>query len=144
MKFSIKDFFSKFDQVRSFLRITLHLLKKSLMENFIFCAVFKEKLDPPFPSKKLGSAYGVSFVERFAEKKWIVKNYSCPKNCNYAKLPLCNLEIFRWNQICLQRQMAVILQKVLLHLVKPFNAPVYSCGSIIHRGDSWQMLCRKE
>ena len=39
MKFSIKDFFSKFDQIRSFLRIWLHLLKKSLMENFIFCAV---------------------------------------------------------------------------------------------------------
>ena len=40
MKFSIKDFFSKCDQIRSFLRIWLHLLNKSLMENFIFCAVF--------------------------------------------------------------------------------------------------------
>ena len=39
MKFSIKDFFSKRDQIRSFLRIWSHLLKKSLMENFIFCAV---------------------------------------------------------------------------------------------------------
>ena len=39
MKFSIKDFFSKSDQIRSFLRIWLHLLKKFLMENFIFCAV---------------------------------------------------------------------------------------------------------
>ena len=39
MKFSIKDFFSKCDQTRSFLRIWSHLLKKSLMENFIFCAV---------------------------------------------------------------------------------------------------------
>ena len=39
MKFSIKDFFSKFDQVRHFQRIWSHLLKKSLMENFIFCAV---------------------------------------------------------------------------------------------------------
>ena len=38
-KFSIKDFFSKCDQIRSFLRIWSHLLKKSLMENFIFCAV---------------------------------------------------------------------------------------------------------
>ena len=37
MKFSIKDFFSKCDQIRSFLRIWSHLLKKSLMENFIFC-----------------------------------------------------------------------------------------------------------
>ena len=39
MKFCIKDFFSKCDQIRcflSFLRIWSHLLKKSLMENFIF------------------------------------------------------------------------------------------------------------
>ena len=39
MKFSIKDFISKYDQIYSFLRIWSHLLKKSLMENFIFCAV---------------------------------------------------------------------------------------------------------
>ena len=39
MKFSIKDFFSKCDQIRSKMRIWSHLLKKSLMENFIFCAV---------------------------------------------------------------------------------------------------------
>ena len=40
MKFSIKDFFSNCDQIRSFLRIWSHLLKKSLKENFIFCAEF--------------------------------------------------------------------------------------------------------
>ena len=39
MKFSIKDFFSKCDQIRSFLRIWSSLMKKSLMENVIFCAV---------------------------------------------------------------------------------------------------------
>ena len=39
MKFSIKDFFSKCDHIRSFLRIWSHLLKKSVMENFIFCAL---------------------------------------------------------------------------------------------------------
>ena len=39
MKFSIEDFFSKCDQIHSLLRIWSHLLKKSLMENFIFCAV---------------------------------------------------------------------------------------------------------
>ena len=39
MKSSIKDFFSKCDQIRSFLRIWSHLLKKSLMESFVFCAV---------------------------------------------------------------------------------------------------------
>ena len=36
MKFSIKDFFSKCDQIRRKLRIWSHLLKKSLMENSIF------------------------------------------------------------------------------------------------------------
>ena len=49
MKFSIKDFFSKCNQIRSIrsslrsirisLRIWSHLLKKSLMENFIFGAI---------------------------------------------------------------------------------------------------------
>ena len=39
MKFSIKDFFRKCDRIRRKLRIWSHLLKKSLMENFIFCAV---------------------------------------------------------------------------------------------------------
>ena len=38
-KFSIKDFFSKCDQIRKKLWIWSRLLKKSLMENFIFCAV---------------------------------------------------------------------------------------------------------
>ena len=42
IKFSIKEFFSKCDQIHSFLRIWSHLMKKSLMENF-FCAVA-----PPF------------------------------------------------------------------------------------------------
>ena len=41
MKFSMKAFFSKCDQIRRKLRIWLHLLKKSYMENFIFCAVGK-------------------------------------------------------------------------------------------------------
>ena len=42
MKFSIKDFFSKCDQIRRKLRVWSHLLGKSLMENFIFCAVLGE------------------------------------------------------------------------------------------------------
>ena len=39
MKFSIKGFFCKCDQIHSFRQIWSHLLKKSLMENSIFCAV---------------------------------------------------------------------------------------------------------
>ena len=39
MKIFIKDYFSKCDQIRRKLRIWSHLLKKYLMEIFIFCAV---------------------------------------------------------------------------------------------------------
>ena len=39
MKFSVKDFFIKCDQIRKNLLIWSHLLKKPLMENFIFCTV---------------------------------------------------------------------------------------------------------
>ena len=49
MKFSIIDFFSKCDQIRS------HLLKKSLMENFIFCAVFTKEI---FEVNLLGGIIG--------------------------------------------------------------------------------------
>ena len=39
VQFFIKDFFSRCDQIRRKLRIWSHLLKKSLMQNFIFCAM---------------------------------------------------------------------------------------------------------
>ena len=40
MKFSVTDSFSKCDQIRILLRIWSHLLKKSVIENFIFlCSV---------------------------------------------------------------------------------------------------------
>ena len=42
MKFSIKYVFSKCDQIYNKLRIWSHLLNKPLIENFIFCAVFKQ------------------------------------------------------------------------------------------------------
>ena len=47
MKFSIMDLFSKCDQIHRKLRIWSHLLKKSLMENFIFCVV-RRLLTKPF------------------------------------------------------------------------------------------------
>ena len=39
MKFSVRNFFSKCEQICSFLRICSHLLKKFLMENSFFCIV---------------------------------------------------------------------------------------------------------
>ena len=41
MRSSIKNFSSKSDQIRKKLRIWSHLMKKSLMQNFIFCAVLQ-------------------------------------------------------------------------------------------------------
>ena len=60
MKFSIKDFFSKCDQIRSFLRIWSHLLEKSLLENFIFCAVFIN-----IKKETLAQAFSCEFCEIF-------------------------------------------------------------------------------
>ena len=51
LKFSIKDFFRECDQVRRKLRISSHLLKKSLMECFLFCTV-KIVLGEPDPYMK--------------------------------------------------------------------------------------------
>ena len=45
MMFSIKGIFSKCDHMHSFLWIWSHLLKKSLLEHFIFCAVFRNLKD---------------------------------------------------------------------------------------------------
>ena len=44
MKFPITDFFSKCDQIRRKLRIWSQLLKESIMENFIFCAVIEQEV----------------------------------------------------------------------------------------------------
>ena len=52
MKFSIKDFFSKCDQIGSFLRIWSHLLKKSLKENFIFLYSVEAKIKLSEPQLK--------------------------------------------------------------------------------------------
>ena len=43
MKFSVKDIFSKCDQIAD-MQIWSHLLKKSLMENFSFFAVIKMRV----------------------------------------------------------------------------------------------------
>ena len=56
----MKDFFSKCNPIRRKLRIWSHLLKKSLIENFIFCAVTTQKMK--FPVKNF-----VKNVNKFAD-----------------------------------------------------------------------------
>ena len=72
MKFSVKDFCSKYDQIHSFLRFRSHLLKKSLIENFIFCAVLEFALLKNLQHntiKVTEMAQGESFLSCFIEKK---------------------------------------------------------------------------
>ena len=60
MKFSITDFLSKCDQIRRKLRIWSRLLKKSLMDNFIFCVVKHEKVYKCFVQNCLKTVVSVS------------------------------------------------------------------------------------
>ena len=54
LKFSIRDFFSKCDQIHSFLWIWSHLLKKFSFENFIFMQTsFLSFLDQRFIDKNV-------------------------------------------------------------------------------------------
>ena len=62
MRFSIKDFYIKCDQIRSFLWIWSHLPKKSLMKTsfFVQCYVNRvdiEKVIDEYPSKKYHSKF---------------------------------------------------------------------------------------
>ena len=61
MKFSTTELFSKCNQIHSFLRIWSHLLKKSLMEDFIFCAVVLLLGELKGPETKLFTANHVIF-----------------------------------------------------------------------------------
>ena len=67
MKFSITDFCSKYGQIRSFLRIWSHLLKKSVMENFIFCVV--RVLLAKYIELRLKTWTMLSFYEFWLSKK---------------------------------------------------------------------------
>ena len=59
MKFSIKNFSSKCDQIHSFLRIWSHILEKSLMEGFFVCSDMKL-----LRTKKMGSAMKITLMTR--------------------------------------------------------------------------------
>ena len=96
MKFSIKDFFSKCDQIRSFLRIWTHLLKKSLIENFIFCAVQNSsKWEYP------GFLYLLRNV--FKERNWRGKSFVNGEKSRifwHKGLRIPRSVFFPWNKLC--------------------------------------------
>ena len=59
-----QDFFIKCDQIRRKLRIWSHLLKKSLMENFVFCAVSVKR-------GTIKSIYRIGLIARIKFRNWL-------------------------------------------------------------------------
>ena len=80
MKFSVKDFFSTCDQIRSLLRIWSHLLKKSFMENFIFCALYGQSSFSGYMLKRIE----ISAVPLFQPVR--DETSSSPDNINLFKV----------------------------------------------------------
>ena len=79
-KFSIKDFFSKWDEIRNFLRIWSHLRKISLMENFVFCAVLwsvKEGTSCRVASNNCFEFRGPQIIFKHCESSNKQKMYIC-------------------------------------------------------------------
>ena len=90
MKLSIKDFFSKCDQIRRKVRIWSYLLKKSFMENFIFCAVSHLSLPQIlFPAvngrEQYSSSKKISFLQQ---------SYTYGKPCVIPSPKLCFVIIY--------------------------------------------------
>ena len=71
MKFSVKDFFSKYGQIRWKMQIWSHVLKKFLMESFIFCAVTTlQWIKFNFDSRNISNAS----MHRAIKERRLVKN----------------------------------------------------------------------
>ena len=99
IKFSIKDFFSKCDQIRRNLRIWSHLLKKSIMENFIFCAVTQASLHRP--NKKM--AIWICSIS--------VRNIKFAALCNWQNLQKCQIYSFFSENMFLRTPIRIFLKK---------------------------------
>ena len=84
MKIFSKDFFSKWDQIRRKLRIWSHLLKKSLMENFIFCSVNITQLNAKINQKLMNSSTN-SFLKKEAVLMCAISNCWTDNYSNYRR-----------------------------------------------------------
>ena len=102
MKFSIKNFLSKWDQILSFLPIWSHLLKKSLSEILIFCAVSGSKDCHCFFNLHCMSILGrhsykcyfsVQFKSQVA--RVTIYNFFLQVNARQPRLPLVIGQFFR-------------------------------------------------
>ena len=72
-KFSIKDFFGKCDQIRRKLQIWSRLLRKSLMENFIFLCCVKTFIQLTQPKSGFQAENCWSLLN-LSIWKWLIEN----------------------------------------------------------------------
>ena len=94
MKFSVNDFPSKYDEIRRKLRIWSHLLEKSLIESFIFCAVSRFAMPTFHPTWHIINTFK---IRCYLILSW--PSYKYLKNFKkyYQKLLLLNLALFLGN-----------------------------------------------
>ena len=94
MKFSVNDFPSKYDEIRRKLRIWSHLLEKSLIESFIFCAVPRFAMPTFHPTWHIINTFKILC---YLILSW--PSYKYLKNFKkyYQKLLLVNLALFLGN-----------------------------------------------
>ena len=87
MKFSNKDFSSKCDQIRSFLRIWSHLLKKSLMETSFFVQCRKPGILAP-----ISNFHTLKKTCNYFHKKSSFKRFYRLLNTHLAVAQICSLK----------------------------------------------------
>ena len=109
MKFSIKNFFCIADQIPRKLQIWSYLLKKSLMESFIFCTVNKNDL----------------LKKKFKINMWAVKFFE--KQRFLSTQPQCCLT-FSW--IELQMLLSYSLIHLSMIILRHFLYLLYLCPSL--------------
>ena len=113
MKFSIKDFFSECDQIRRSLRIWSHLMKKFLMESFIFCAEFAENCS------RISQILRKVVFDRITDQKIVKRLISCTGRFWNKVLTLVVLNILSQQSQC-QRFFSVFL-KWSLNILHPLK-----------------------
>ena len=100
MKFSVKDFSNKCDRIHWKLWIGSCLLKKSLMENFIFlCSATKKISRWTFSEKKRLKI--IMFAKRAALTMWKVSKYGVFYSLNFSVYGI-NTEIYYSVNLCVQ------------------------------------------
>ena len=95
MKFPIKDFFSKCDQISRKLWILSHLLKRFLMENFIFSAVQQRFCSLSEQSLRVKSHYPMprSFIYKTLSVIWYhLCNFKKSKSTHWGVLLVAKLQ----------------------------------------------------